>query len=226
MKPGWRELIFIVMLGMVPLGAWAYINLPRERAKKRMDSEHTELVRMISVTTGVKGPASRSVNKTNERLQRLLGASTKHLREDFDIARAKSDVRQLAVENNLQPGFIDRGGPHPLPGTKMFLAYTFKLVKIKGRYEDFKRFLERLPGQGYRIWIPNAMVSRSGGGGRVPKPGEVVEDIIEAELEIKILVPTETNNSKGKGNERGKQQPVSAPMADEFRSTGPRTSIE
>ncbi len=226
MKPGWRELIFIVMLGLVPLGAWAYINLPRDRAKARMNREYAELAKMISQTNAYKEGASLSVAEINQDIQRRLGASTKHLRRDFDIGRATSEVRQLAVQHHLQPGYQNKGGPYPLPGTKEFQAYSFKLVNIKGRYEDFRQFLQGLRGLGYRIWIPFARIQRATIRGVAPKPGETKEDLIEAELELKILVPTETNNSKGKGNERGKQQSLTAPVADELRSTGPRTTIQ
>lgn len=226
MKPGWRELIFIIMLGLVPLGAWAYINLPRKAAQKRMDNEHIDLVRMITQTNTSKDEAKASVTDAIQRLERLLGASMKHLIEDFEIGHATSDIRKLAVENKLQPGYQNLGGPYPLPGTKIFQAYSFKLIKIRGRYEDFRRFLQQLNGLGYRIWIPTALVRRAGNSRIAPKAGEVAEDLIEAELEVKILVPTETNNSKGKGNERGKQNTPTAPMADELRAAGPRTAIQ
>ncbi|MBT3279525.1 MAG: hypothetical protein HN909_04385 [Phycisphaerales bacterium] len=193
MKPGWREMIFIVMLGLVPLGAWAYIKLPREKAKKRMDNEFYELVQIHNNVNQQKENARNNVKKTRDDLIKRLGVSRDDLITPFVYRDAQAKIMQLAKKNHLSLGFEkqNRGRPRALEGTYSFEAYTFKLTDIQGRFQDFFQFLRELGVSGYRVWIPSVVIERDAP--RTSNPSEAGQgaNLIKAHLQIRLLVPVE-----------------------------------
>jgi Tfp pilus assembly protein PilO len=148
MKFGLREIIFIVLLTALPLGAWWLIFRPHNAAEAQMLKQITakqDRLRELNHTTGTIGDLKREI----EDLQKAVAFFQSKLPSEKEIDKVLQEVWNLAEANQLttksirtadKPGdtFASPSGPH---------AEQMIQMTLEGDFRGFYGFLLALENQ-------------------------------------------------------------------------------
>ncbi|MHC4981937.1 MAG: type IV pilus inner membrane component PilO [Planctomycetota bacterium] len=148
MKFGMRELIFVVLLLSLPLGAWWFIFHPQNARNSEMLKEikaKQEKLRALNQVTATIGDLDREISSHEDSLKKLQ----KQLPKEEEIDKVLKEIWDLAEANHLKtktvrtltrkPGISPAGedGPRERP-----IA-----VQLEGNFKGFYTFLQALERQ-------------------------------------------------------------------------------
>ncbi len=179
MKLGLREILFVVLLMCIPLGAWTMVFRPRnarnEELMRQIESKQEKL-RELNQATGTIGDLKSEIAA----LEEAIGFFQSKLPSEKEIDKVLQEVWKTAEENHLvtksirtldsenKSVFTSSGGPREQPIT----------MQLDGNFMGFFSFLQALESQS-RIMRISEM--------ELQKPPRGREGHIQAKFQMSIF---------------------------------------
>ncbi len=162
MKLGLRELIFVLLLAAVPLGAWWFVFRPRnvrDGAMLRQIEAQQARLQQLNKTTGAVGDMQREIDS----LEKGIAFLQTKLPSEKEIDKVVQEVCRLAEASQLavksfhtkartaEPVFVQAGGANAEQPIEM---------KLEGNYLGFYSFLLALENQPRVMRIRKLLLTR------------------------------------------------------------------
>ncbi|MFP4053741.1 MAG: type 4a pilus biogenesis protein PilO [Phycisphaerae bacterium] len=147
MKFGTRELVFVVLLMAIPVGAWWFVFKPRNERNQQLLSQveaRRAKLRQVNQATATVGDLKREIGELRE----AIGYFQSKLPDEKEIEKVLREMWTLAEANRMTPKSIrPSSGGKPQFGKVGNHSEQVIAVKLEGSFRGLYSFLQDLENQ-------------------------------------------------------------------------------